>query len=80
MLAAPADYRRSSHRANALAVAGPVVWPHEAYLGLDKDTQAPRAAYRRLFRGHFGEHYTAETRDCPPTGAPLGNDPFREAI
>ena len=49
MVAAPADYRWSSHRANACGDDDLVVSPHPLYLALAPSTQERREVYRRSF-------------------------------
>jgi len=80
MVDSPRGYRWSSHRANAQGAADPAVSPHEVYLGLGKDAQTRRAAYRQWFRGHVEEQHIDEIRACLQTGTPLGNDRFRGDI
>ncbi len=77
MVDAVRGYRWSSNRANAQEAADPAVSAHEVYLGLGKDAQTRRAAYRQWFRGHVEEQHIDGIRACLQTGTPLGNDRFR---
>jgi len=45
----PADYRRSSYRANAFGEPDMLVTAHPAYCALGRDAEARRAAYRAGF-------------------------------
>ena len=45
----PADFRRSSYRANALGEPDALVTPHAAYCALGRSGEERRAAYRRGF-------------------------------
>jgi putative transposase len=47
----PGAYRWSSHRANALGEADPLLTPHPYYYALGRTPSARQAAYRRLFDG-----------------------------
>ena len=47
----PADYRWSSHRANALGEADPLLAPHALYLALGRGAAERCAAYRAAFAG-----------------------------
>lgn len=49
LAARPEDYRWSSHRANALGEANPLVTPHAHYCALGRTPDARQAAYRALF-------------------------------
>jgi REP-associated tyrosine transposase len=51
MVRHPAHYRWSSHRANALGEADPLVTPHALYCALGRTPGERRAAYRASFRG-----------------------------
>lgn len=46
----PAEYRRSSYRANALGEADALVTPHAVYCALGRNPAERRAAYRAGFR------------------------------
>ncbi|MDA1117930.1 MAG: transposase [Proteobacteria bacterium] len=46
----PSAYRWSSHRANAMGLADPVLTPHAIYCALGRTPAERRAAYRATFR------------------------------
>jgi putative transposase len=46
----PAEFRRSSYRANALGEPDALVTPHAAYCALGRSAEERRAAYRASFR------------------------------
>jgi putative transposase len=50
VVAAPAQYRWSSFRANALGRDDPLVTPHAHYCALGRDAGSRQAAYRALFQ------------------------------
>lgn len=49
LVRAPADWRWSSHRANALGEADPLVSPHPLYYALGRSPEHRQRAYRELF-------------------------------
>ncbi len=51
----PSAYRWSSHRANALGLADPVLTPHAIYCALGRTPAERRAAYLATFRARPGE-------------------------
>jgi putative transposase len=80
MVLEPADFRWSSHRANAWGGNDPVVTPHPSFLGL-----APRAAERReVYRRSFGLPLPEETvkaiRDATQFEWALGGAIFRARV
>ena len=80
MVARPADYRWSSHRANAFGDNDPLVTPHPLLLAL-----APAAEERRdLYRSMFGQSMTEDTinaiRDATQFEWALGGAAFRQRI
>lgn len=50
MVASPADYRRSSYRANAFGQFDDVITEHALYVRLGKYAEARQYCYRELFR------------------------------
>jgi len=50
MVAAPADYRWSSHACNASSTNDPIISAHPAFLALGADTFARAAAYQALIQ------------------------------
>ncbi|KAF1719253.1 transposase [Pseudoxanthomonas wuyuanensis] len=80
MVADPADYRWSSHRANALGEPDLLVHPHSRYLALARTEQARRMIYRNLVMSDMGEDETAAIRLTLQRQHALGNDRFRDTI
>ena len=80
MVAAPALYRWSSYRANALGEADTLVTPHALYLGLGDDEKVRRAAYRELFRIALDDQPLGDLRLALNQGQPVGNDRFYREI
>jgi len=80
MVAAPGDYRWSSHRANALGDPGDGLMPHLLYRALGQTAQDRAHAYRELFRGALDPEQTHAIRATVQTGTPLGNTRFKEQI
>jgi len=70
-VAAPADYRWSSHARNAEGVHGPHVTPHAMYLRLGTDQAERHQAYRRLFDPALAPEDTA-TSACIHSSKRLG--------
>lgn len=75
----PAAFRWSSHGANALGTADPLVRPHPLYLALGADDAARRAAYRDLFRDLPGDTLGC-IRDSLARGDPLASRPFLASL
>jgi putative transposase len=73
---APADYRWSSHHANALGVPIPYVTPHPVYLGLGRSDESRRAAYRRLFEHPVSGDELAAIRRATHSAWALGDETF----
>ena len=80
MVARPADYPHSSHRANAEGGPDEIVAPHPLYRALGADAAARQAAYRRLFHHPIGAEALDEIRTSTNTGWVLGTDPFCKEI
>jgi putative transposase len=80
MVRHPRDYRWSSHAANALGAADPLVTYHPVYLAL-RDTIPERlSAYRRLCDRALGEQDLAAIREAANSGTALGTDAFKDWI
>jgi putative transposase len=77
---APAAYRWSSHRANALGRRDPLVTPHESYRALGSDASVQRDAYRALFAMPLDDAVIAAIRDSTNRGWALGGKRFRDEI
>lgn len=80
MVARPADYRWSSHRANARGVPDGLIRPHALYLALGTTPQARCAAYRGLFRQAFEPAQLEDIRRATNANAVLGAEPFRARV
>jgi len=64
----PADYRWSSHRANALGEADPLLTPHALYFALGRSAAERCAAYRDGFGARIPPVPTSASRS-PPSAA-----------
>jgi len=73
----PAEYRWSSHAANAFGAVDPLVSPHERYLDLARDTAARRSAYRALFDSAIDAATITEIRRATNSEWVLGSEDFR---
>jgi putative transposase len=80
MVAEPADYRWSSHRANACGDDDPVVTPHASYLSLAPNPADRRDVYRRMFAQPLAEDAIRAIRDATQFKWPLGGEPFRQHV
>ena len=76
----PGAYRWSSHRANALGAADPLVTPHPLQLSLGRDAPARASAYRALFTEALGEDVVKKIREATNRGWALGDEGFQERI
>ncbi|HEY7568021.1 MAG TPA: transposase [Gemmatimonadaceae bacterium] len=79
-VAAPAEYRWSSFRANAHGEADPLVTPHDRYCALGADPTSRRAAYCALFLDSLADSTLGEIRESTHRGWPLGDHEFRTGI
>jgi putative transposase len=80
MVAAAADYRWSSHRANAFGEDDPLVTPHRDFLALDRDPVERRAVYQSLFVEAMSDDAIAEIRSYLGQQRALGSERFQRAI
>ena len=80
MVAAPADYRWSSHRANALGNDDRVVTPHPSFLALASCAERRRRAYRRMFGEPMPTGVIDAIRDATQFQWALGNTAFRAHV
>ena len=80
MVEAPADYRWSSHRANALGHVDAVITPHPLYQSLAESIEARYAAYRHLFETELDASLLLRLRECTNGGFVLGNERFAQQI
>ena len=72
MVADPADYPWSSHRATAYGAMDRLITPHAEYRQLDGVATARRAAYRELFRSSFDRRRIARYTRCHATRVGAG--------
>ncbi|MDI5934339.1 transposase [Halomonas kalidii] len=80
MVAGPADYEWSSHRANALGRDDPIVQPHDIYIGLGATPETRQRRYRELFHGDLSPHLLDEIRQQTRRGRALGSEAFQQAV
>ena len=80
MVEAPADYRWSSYRANALGDADAVIRTHPLYQSLAESNDARHAAYRRLFETDLDASLLLRLRECTNGGFVFGNAHFAQQI
>lgn len=84
MVAGPADYRWSSHRANACGDVDPLVTPHPSFLALAPCADERRDAYRRSFGQPLSEDAVRAIRDATQfewaLGWALGGDSFGKRV
>lgn len=80
MVAHPADYRRSSYRANAQGEADALITPHEVYRAIGLDEAGRQAAYRELFRHELEPGLVDEIRRATNGNFVLGGARFAERI
>ena len=80
MVADPADFRWSSHRANACGDDDPVVTPHASYHSLASDPVARRDAYRWFFDQPLPEDSIRAIRDATQFEWVLGGESFRRNV
>lgn len=80
LVAAPADWRWSSHAANAQGVADPLVTPHQLYVALASSPAARREAYRALFAEALPTATADAIRDATVYGWALGNEAFHARV
>jgi putative transposase len=80
MAASPAEYRWSSHRANACAGVDSLIRPHPVYCQLGESTETRQAAYRDLFRSSIAQGELCVIRDATQNAWALGSAAFREKV
>ena len=80
MVATPADYRWSSHAANAQAQPDPLLTPHSRYLALGLDGASRRAAYRPFVADAVSAEELGLIRLRLQRQHALGTDRFRAMI
>jgi putative transposase len=80
MVAAPAAWRWSSFRCNALGATDERITAHPAYEKLGDRPEARRAAYARLFEQALPADDLARIRDSTRGGLPTGTEAFRDWV
>ena len=80
MRTAPADYRWSSHRANACGEHDPVVTPHPSVLALGPECEGRRDVYRRSFGLPLPEDTVKVIRDATQFEWALGSTALRQHV
>ncbi len=80
MVADPACYRWSSHRANGLGQTDSLLTPHAIYETLGHTAQLRCEAYRALFSSAFDDEAITDVRLATQQGQPLGNGRFLDTI
>lgn len=80
IVAHPAQYRWSSHRANAQGEIDPLVQPHELYQALGIDAESRQAAWRELFQKELKPGLVDEIRRATNGNFSLGSRQFSEEI
>ncbi|MGE4062770.1 MAG: transposase [Rhodospirillaceae bacterium] len=76
----PGAYRWSSHRANALGQADPLITPHRLYLSLGDGPAEQARAYRALFSQGLSEDALKNIREATNRGWALGDAAFQERM
>jgi putative transposase len=80
LVAGPADYRWSSHRANACGDDDPVVTPHSSFLTLGPSAKRQRDVYRRSFESPLPEETVTAIRDATQFEWALGDASFHARV
>ncbi|MSQ52906.1 MAG: transposase [Betaproteobacteria bacterium] len=80
MVADPADYRWSSHRAHILGEQDRLIVAHDQYLRLGTTDGERQLAYRELFREGIDARELSEIRDTVNRGWPMGSERFKDEI
>jgi putative transposase len=76
----PADYRWSSHSANAFGAEDVLVTAHERYVALGSTSSTRQNAYSALFRAALEPSIIANVRDATNCGWALGSAEFQNEI
>jgi len=80
MVAAPQDYRWSSHSGNIGVREDPLLSPHPEFSALAADRGARWTAYRDLFVGQLDPLLLEEIRNSTNAGYPLAGESFKVTI
>lgn len=80
MTRVPATYPWSSYRANAQGEMDQRITPHPLYTSLGETQHERLNAYQGLFRKQMNQGELTIIRNAWQTGAPLGNDSFKQKI
>lgn len=76
MVASPAEYPWSSHRANACGTPDPVVTPHPRFTALDASPEGRENAYRALFATPLDDAVLTSLRRATRTRTVVGTESF----
>lgn len=80
MVATPADYRWSSHHANAFGDVDPIITPHPSFVALDPNAENRRVVYRRMFAHPVPAETVRAIRDATQFEWVLGQATFRRDV
>ena len=80
MVAHPAEYRWSSHRANAQGEGDALIQPHALFMALGPDAASQQSAYRELFRHALEPGLVDQIRRATNGNFALGSARFAEQI
>ena len=80
MVAHPAEYRWSSHRANAQGEGDALIQPHALFMALGPDAASRQSAYRELFRHALEPGLVDQIRRATNGNFALGSARFAEQI
>lgn len=80
MVRHPRDYRWSSFHANGGGKTDSFIVPHEQYLRIAREAQAPQQMYLALFRAHLDEETVTEIRQATNGNFLLGDNRFQVEI
>jgi putative transposase len=80
MVAAPADYRWSSHRANALGAHDALLTPHPSYLAIATDRAVRQQVYAETVAAAISDEALASIRAAVQRQGALGSERFRARI
>lgn len=80
MVAAPADYKWSSHGAHALGRPDDLLRDHSCYLALGVNSEARQGAYRELFQRQVDDVSLKAIRESVNSGLALGGEQFKDQV
>jgi len=76
----PAQFRHSSHRANAYGQTDPLVTPHQVYLALGRSAEERQSAYSALFQEQVADTTIRDIREATNKAWVLGRGRFAAEI